>query len=179
MNPSESDLKNSNGNLHQSPLAEAENQAIDWQKVQVMDFLRLSQDNQRILNTTLATDRAYRNLKFKGIQQMAEEGSKPKEEGSPDAKPEEIQYPENEGNVEYRIDSPNQVYHYYSPPTSSATPASPEVPSMLAKVLPWILGPLVGAAGAGLGAWALNKPTPNPVNVNTTQGLGYKVDLVP
>ena len=143
---------NASRNLYER-VKEEQHQYVDWLKILKANFLRLMQDNQRLLNTSSAEDRALRQQRHRfREQQMAK---------TQDAKA--IDFPSEEmGDI--RIDSPDEHHHY---PQASAKN----------QLLPWILAASLAAGGVGYGLSQLGNKTPPGTTTNTK--TGFLIELVP
>ena len=145
-----------------------------WMKLQMADHVLLMQDNQQVLATSTAADRALRQqhhrLRETQLKSMTES-----QKG--------LEFPDDSmGDI--RIDSPQEIHHHYPTPSLPATPPqlpatppqqSSAVPGLLGRLLPWVMAGALGVGGAGA-AWLL-KPT-DGANTSTTTRSGFLLKLV-
>jgi hypothetical protein len=135
-----------------------------WEKVQVAEFLRLVQDNQRILDTSLAEDQALRQQRHR-----LREAKLAQLTGLP-VRSDPIPFLAESAMGDIKIDSPETHNHY--PQTPSVSPTGLITKAALATAL---------AAAAGLGGWSLNqflsKP-PAPASTHTETWEGLRLELV-
>lgn len=132
------------------------------QKIQQANFLRMMQDNQRVLNTSLAEDRALRQNRMRVRDKLTENitGAQP------------IAFPDDDDMGEIRIDSPNQIHHHYpAPPTS---PPAGGLGSLAKLGIGAALA--LGSGGLGVGvASLLNRPA-IPAAINSATGTGVELN---
>lgn len=159
-------------NLLQNEMQDVDQQQAlerQWLKVRMANHIRLMQDNQRVLDTSTAEDRALRQQRHRMREYQMDRMGVP---GSTTLK-----FPEDEMG-EIKIDSPVTTNHYHVPPT--APPPSPGVPG-------WMTAALVGTTllAAALGGSYLNSllnkpvPAPAPVNTKVESHEGFLLELVP
>lgn len=137
-----------------------------WLKIRMANFLRLMQDNQKVLDTTNAEDRALRSQRHR-----LREAQTTRMAGGAG-----IQYPEDDmGGI--LIDSPTN-HHYHQQPQ----PQQPFIGTLGKTLLAGALA--LGAGGIGYLANAfLNKPAApavtQPTNTTTTNREGFLIELIP
>lgn len=139
-----------------------------WLKVRMANHLRLMNDNQRVLDTSVAEDRALRAQRHRMREYQMDRMGVP---GSTS-----LAFPKDDEMGEIKIDSPVTTNHYHAPP-----PAPP------AGVPGWMTAALVGTTllAAALGGSylnsLLNKPAapPAPVNTKVESHEGFLLELVP
>lgn len=153
-------------------------------KLGLADRARKLADNQRLLNTSNATDRAYKSLgletarwNFDRVKKAAGSSSEPAGEdpvATSNGKTDGIDFPEDEMKI--LIDSPTTINQHFPPEPSPQQPAVSQ-PTQTTTVIPPIaktsLGSLATAAllasgmgGGALGTYLLTRPT-TPTTVVT------------
>ena len=135
----------------------------EWLKVRMANHVRLVQDNQRVLDTSVAEDRAVRQQRHRmrehQMNQMGVPGST------------SLKFPEDDMAIS--IDSPVSTNHYYPPQPVTRSGVAPWIATGLATVI------AAGLGGSYLGS-LLNRPTPTaPVNTRTESHEGFILELVP
>jgi hypothetical protein len=150
-------------------------------KVHMANFLRLMQDNQRVLNTSTADDRALRQQRHRFREgQMASQSSQPP--GQP------LEFPAGDEMGDIRIDSPQTVHHNYpAPPPAQATAPAPKQQMSTLGAVALTAAAIGGLGAAGLGGYMAAKPAaPTPAAVqptntttSTTNREGFLIELVP
>ena len=133
------------------------------QKLEAANTARLMLDNQQVLDTSTAEDRALRQQRhrFRELQlrkmQAELDGSR-------------INFPEdNMGDI--NIDSPTEVHHHYPAPPSTGLGTAAKAALATAAILAGTLG------GAGLGYLLMPKPVA-PVNTTIEKHEGFDIRLV-
>src|SRR3990167_10801091 len=101
-------------------LDKSQHLARDASKIQMADYLRLMQDNQRLLDTTIAEDRAIRQQRHRFREaQLAQMTGLPVSSAPIDFGP-----PPWGEDMAISIDSPVTTNHYHPAPAPSAKPAA-------------------------------------------------------
>ena len=137
-----------------------------WLKLQTADHARLMADNQQVLDTAVAADRALRHQQHRLREwQLAQQGVG----GNTD-----LTFPEADmGDI--KIDSPTEIHHHYPTPPSERKPSTGLSPLVKAGLLAAGLA-AASAGGFGLNA-LLNRPTPAPINTKVETREGFLLDL--
>lgn len=161
---SQNDLQN----LLRNEIADTDqSQALErlWIKVRMANHLRMMQDNQRVLDTSVAEDRAVRAQRHRMREYQMDRMGVP---GNTT-----LEFPKEDEMGDIKIDSPDTHNHYY-----------PQPPCAPGKA-PWIAAGLATVVAAALGGSLLgglwNKPPPPAAPVNTTveKTEGFRLRLVP
>lgn len=138
------------------------------QKLRLADNARLMQDNQQILDTSVAEDRALRQQRHR-FREMQLRKMEAEANGS------RIRFPEGGDMGDIKIDSPTEIHHHHAPPPSSpGMGTGAKVALATAAILAGTLG------GAGLGYLLTPKPEKPlaPVNTTVEKTEGFRIKLV-
>ena len=133
-----------------------------WLQIRMANNLRLAQDNQRLLDTTAAEDRALRQQRHRlrefKLRQMGVPGDT------------SLEYPPEEAMGDINVNSPETHNHYHPQPVKREAPwlkAALGVTTLAAAVL-----------GGGLAATALQRPqSASPVNTTVESRDGFLIEF--
>lgn len=145
-----------------------------WNKVRMLDHIRLMDDNQRLLDTALVAERAQRQQQHELRQSQMEQAQQvvQPEAKSMLAKP--LEFPADALST-YKIDSPDTTHNYYTAPP--APPSAPTAqPNKVSRMWPLVAGAALATAGlgglaaAGLGGYLLRPPSQGTTTTATQPG---------
>jgi len=157
----------SSPNGSDSSTASFERLAETWLKIRMANHLRLMQDNQRLLDTSLAEDRALRQQRHRFRERQLEHMAG-----------QSLQFPDEATMGDIRIDSPT-IHHHH---------AAQAARSLGSRLLPWLAALGIGAGALGIlgvatglfdrkSAAAPTAPT-SPSNTTIEKREGFLLELV-